>query len=230
MVRPSEREAVRARRQPGRATLLILAAVAGGSAAAYLLVGGQVVLALTLLLAFPAFLVLQRYPIAVIGVWLLVAPFLTSNEAGTSARSVYWLVHRALPVVAVLAVVATRLLRIRSRPLPTLAWPELAMLAYLVYSALSIAFTSPDAQATLYLLYDRVLIPMALYLLVRLLEPGERQLRVLLPILGFVLLSQALIGTLAWIAPGILPESWLGREGSRTVGSLQHPNVYGTTL
>ena len=32
------------------------------------------------------------------------------------------------------------------------------------------------------------------------------------------------------INPGVLPEGWLGREGSRTVGSLEHPNVYGTVV
>ena len=184
------------RRQPLRAGLLLAAAMAGGAVLAYLLVGGQIVIALTLLLAFPAFLVLQRYPVAVIGIWLLAAQFLTANEEGSSGRSVYWLVHRALPVVAVLAVVATQLIRFNSRALPRLGWPELAMVGYVIFSALSIAFTSTDIQATLYLLFDRVVIPMCLYLLVRLLEPGERELRMLLPILGFVLISQSVIGTL----------------------------------
>jgi O-antigen ligase len=217
-------------RHPLRAGLFVVVAVVGGAVLAYLLVRGQIVIALALLLAFPTFLLLQRYPVAVIGIWLLAAQFLTANEEGSSGRSVYWLVHRALPVAAVLAVMVTQLVRLRSRPLPRLGWPELAMVSYLAYSALSIAFTSPDVPATLYLLFDRVLIPMCLYLLVRLLEPGERQLRVLLPILGFVLISQSVIGGLAWINPGVLPEGWLGREGTRTVGSLQHPNVYGTVV
>ncbi len=213
-----------------RTGALVTSAAVGGAAVAYLLVGGQLVMALALLLAFPAFLVLQRYPIAVISVWLLAAPFLTSNEQGTSGRTVFWLVHRALPVVAVLAVVITRMVGIRRRPLPRLGWPELAMAAYVISTVLSVAFTSPEVEATLYLLYDRVFVPMCLYLLIRLLEPGERQLRLLLPVLGFVLVSQSLIGALSWISPELLPAGWLGREGTRTVGSLQHPNVFGTTM
>jgi O-antigen ligase len=195
---------------------------------AYLAASGHPEIALGLLLAVPVAAFVLRYPLSVIAIWLVVAPFLVATDGG-AIRIVYWLVHRMLPVVALANIMIGAKLGNRG-PLPRLHWPELAMFGYLVLSQVSILFTSSEVLATTYHLYDRVFIPMCLYLIVRFVQPDGRDLRRLLPIVVYLLLSQAAFGVLQWVAPEVLPDAWLGRLGTRTTGSLSHPNVYGTTM
>jgi O-antigen ligase len=195
---------------------------------AYLVVTGNTPFALALLLAVPAITLVLRNPLSAVAIWLLVTPFLVATDGG-AIRMIYWLVHRALPVVVVVNLVIGAKLGARG-PRPKLRWPELAMAGYLVLTQLSILHTSETPLATTYHLYDRVLIPMCLYLIVRLAQPDARDLQRMLPVVIFLLLSQAAIGVLQWAAPDVLPGFWLERVGLRTIGSLGHPNVYGTTV
>ena len=194
---------------------------------AYLVAKGHPEVALALLLAPPLAALVLRYPLVAVAVWLLVTPFLV--ETGGVVRLVYWLVHRTLPVAVLANILIGAKLGFREPP-PRLRWPEFAMAGYLVVSEVMILHTSEEVMATTYHLYDRVLIPMCLYLIVRYMQPGARDLRRVVPIIIFLLLSQAVIGVLQWAAPGVLPGAWLDRVGLRTIGSLSHPNVYGTTM
>ena len=222
----------RPRTDRARDALLLAGAAAAAllcaTVVAYLVAKGRPELALGLLLAVPAAIGILRYPLAAVAIWLVVTPFLVATDGG-AIRMVYWLVHRALPVIALLNLVIGAWLGAR-RTRPSLGWPEAAMVAYLALSQLSILFASADVLATTYHLYDRVFIPMCLYLIVRLAEPDERDLRRLVPIAVYLLVSQAAIGILQWAAPQVLPGAWLERIGLRTTGSLSHANVYGTTM
>jgi len=222
--RPPASVATRAARLIG----VVAAGLLCAALVAVLVANDQPAIALGLLLAVPAATVVLRYPLAAVAVWLVVTPFLVATDGG-AVRIVYWLVHRALPVVAVINIMIGAKLGERG-PLPRLRWPELAMVSYLALTELSILYVAPDVMASTYHLYDRVFIPMCLYLIVRFVQPDERDLRHLLPIVICLLLSQAVIGILQWTAPQALPEAWLTRLGSRTTGSLSHPNVYGTTM
>jgi O-antigen ligase len=99
-----------------------------------------------------------------------------------------------------------------------------------VATLFSIAFTSDQAGATAILFFDRVIIPMCLYLIVRLLEPDERDLKWMIPAILLVFLVQSLIGLLSWSAPGLVPSDWRGKIGARTTGTLRTPDVFGTTV
>ncbi len=200
-----------------------------GAVTAYLVATGKVVLALAVLLAVPIGYLVVKHPLSVIAIWLAFTPFLVTTEGG-SIRKAYWVVHRAIPVAALGVITAQVLLRDDTRRLPRLGWPEWAMAGYVGVSVLSILHTSDAAVATLFHLFDRVVVPMCLYLLVRLAPPGERELRRVIPVIAFLLVSQAVFGIASWVAPDVLPRAWLGRVGLRTTGSLGHPNVYGTTL
>lgn len=206
---------------------IVLVAVLAGIVIAYLIAGGRSVLVVGALALVPTVVILKRYPLAVMAIWLLAAPFVVDTSAD-STRRLYWLIHRAIPVAMLGMVLLVALLR-RTK-LPRLGWPELMMIGYLIAALLSVVYTSDDVTATTYHLYDRVFVPMCLYLLVRVLRPNERDLKRLLPVVIFILLSQAAIGILSWTSPQTLPATWLDREGSRTIGSLDHTNVYGTTL
>ena len=207
----------------------VLGAVLAATVVAYLVAEGHPEMALGLLLALPVASIVLRNPLSAVAIWLVVTPFLVATDGG-AIRMVYWLVHRTLPLVALANVMIGSALRIGDRRLPRLEWPELAMVGYLVVTQFSILFTAEDIMASTYHLYDRVAVPMFLYLLVRLVQPDEDAVRRVLPIAVYVLLSQTAFGILAWVAPQVLPSAWLGRVGLRTIGSLSHANIYGTTM
>ena len=207
----------------------LLAAILAGLLVANLVAVGYWYLALGLLLAGPMFVVLHRYPLVAISIWLVLAPLVAvTDDVGN--RKVFWLIHRALPVLTLGAIAVASLLGISDRKIAKLGWPEVMMGGYLVASVVSILYTSDDALATSYLIYDRVFIPMCLYLIVRLLPPEERDLRYLMPAVAFLLVTQSVIGLVQWVAPGALPSAWLVHAGDRTTGSLRDPNVYAVTV
>lgn len=211
-------------------TAALLAVAAGiGVVVAYLLGLGLWHLALILLVVAPAFYVLSRYPLAALMVWLAVDPLLMAIEGGGAARQLYWLVHRALPVGALLLIVLGRMIGVRREPFHKLGWPEVMVAGYLVLTVVSIAYRSPDTTATYIYMWDHVLVPLSIYLIIRLLAPDEYDLRRLVPFFAFFLVTQSVIGLLSIVAPGILPSSYLNRE-FRTTGTLRHPNVYGVSL
>jgi len=207
----------------------ILFALLASAATAYLVASGLWYVALALLLIVPGFVVLHRYPLAVVTVWLVLTPLVVETSNG-HLRKVFWLAHRGLPVLTLVVVVVGAVIGNRSRTLPKLGWPEIFMAGYVVATLLSIFYTSEEPAAAVILLFDRVVVPMCLYLIVRLLEPDEKDLRWLVPAVVFVLLTQSLIGVLSWTVPGALPSDWLGKFGERTIGSLRTPDVFGTTV
>lgn len=214
------------RRWPGH--LLWLTAAVGGSAVAAIAVSRGMWFELAaLLLVVPAFLIVHRYPMVTVAIWMLTLPFMSGLEDGGSLKLAYWLIHRLAPLATLVIVVASSMAKATNRRLPRLGVPELLMAGYLIVSAVSVLYLSNDVGAELRHLYDRVGVPMILYLLVRLLPPKRAELRKLTYILMFVLFSQALIGLAQWLAPGLLPGRLLGRAGERTTGSLDQANVFG---
>jgi O-antigen ligase len=220
-LRPSSRLTERAS-LAGQAGLALF----GGVVVAFLIASGRWYLAVACLLAVPAYIFIDRYPFAVVSMWIVLAPLVAVTES-TSTRKLFWIVHRGLPLATLLLLVFGALLGMRARRLPRLGPAELLMAGYVVATLLSIAYTSVTPKASAYHLYDAVVIPMCLYLLVRLVEPDEAALRAFVPAVMFLLVTQAAIGIAAWAAPGALPSEWLGKAGARTTGSLRSPDVYG---
>jgi O-antigen ligase len=214
---------------PAAGLALAVAAVTAGAAIGWLAGAGLWDLALVLILALPVFVALHRQPLLAIAVWLIVSPLVSVTDGG-GVRHVYWGVHRALPVVALAALVVARLLGLRARELPRLGWPEALMGGYVAVTLLSIGYTAPDAQANAYLLYDAVVIPMCLYLVVRLSDPDEGEVRRLVLAVVTILVVQAAIGLLSWKAPEFLPNEWVRKAGERTTGTLRSADVFGTTM
>jgi O-antigen ligase len=205
------------------------AAIAGGGAIGYLVAADLWYMALALVLALPAFVVLHRYPLVAITVWLFVSPLVSATD-GSRVRQVYWVVHRTLPVAALAALAVGALLGLRARSLPRLGWAEALMGGYVVVTLLSIGYTAPDARAKTYVLYDTVVVPMCLYLLVRLSDPDEEDVRRLVPAVVFILGTQAAVALLSWNAPEVLPDEWTRKAGQRTTGTLRSADVFGTTM
>jgi putative inorganic carbon (hco3(-)) transporter len=214
---------------PATGMALVVAAVAGGALIGRLAGAGLWDVALALLLAVPLFVALHRQPLLAVFVWLIVSPLVSVTDGG-GVRHIYWGVHRALPVLALAALAVSRVLGLRARRLPRLGWPEVLMGGYVVVTLLSIGYTAPDARANAYLLYDTVVIPMCLYLIVRLSDPDEEEVRLLVPAVVCVLAIQAAIGLSSWKVPVLLPDEWVRKAGERTTGTLRSADVFGTTM
>jgi O-antigen ligase len=204
--------------------ITLLAAVA-----AYMVVGGNWHIAAAMIFIPAALLVLHRYPYMGVVVWMLLAPFLMQTVT-TSSRQIYWIIHRGLPVLTLGIAIVSSALNIRKGELPRLRLPEFAMLGYLLVSILSILLQNNDPMQTLIRFYDAVIIPMCLYGIVRISMPGKGLVRWLIPLAVFITVTQAGIGILSWIRPGLLPSAWLGYAGERATGSVNNPGVFTTTL
>lgn len=196
---------------------------------AYLVVADLWMFAVVMVAALPIFVLLHRYPLTGLFVWLLLAEFLVASNGGT-IRKMYWLIHRALPLITLGIILLSYMLRIHKRRLPRLGGAELLMAGYLVATQLSVIYLSNDVMANSFYIYDRIFVPMCLYLLVRLMRPTEQDMRRLIPFLIFILIAQSVIGIVSWTVPQVLPSAWLDRVGTRTTGSLQSYSVFTCTV
>jgi hypothetical protein len=210
-------------------TTPVLLAVVVGIVVAASVARGQWYLAVGALGAAPAFAYLQRSPLVAVKVWLVLAPLVTVTDSG-ALRKLFWLVHRGLPIATLLVVLVGAIAGTSPRRFPRLGLPEVMMGAYVIVTLLSITYTTTEGLGNFYTLYDNVVAPMAIYLVVRLLEPDEDDIRSLVPCVAFLLVSQSVIGVTSWIAPGVLPSAWLGKVGERTVGSLRATAVFTTVI
>jgi O-antigen ligase len=220
---------------PALLTVLAGAGLVLAAGTAVLAYQERYLFALVAVVLVPVGVALARRPVTVVAIWLAVAPLLMTGDGGASRR-VFWLVHRGLPLAALGAIVLFPLLprlpglgRAAARRLPRLGFPEALMAGYLLATLASIALTSVDPMADVYQLYDRVAVPMVLYLIVRF-AVDDRTLERWFPALAVLVISQAAFGIASWLAPDLLPDAWLNRAGSRTTGSLRNPNVYGISV
>lgn len=204
-------------------------AVVLGVAAALLIVGGSWVFVVPLVVAIPALIVFLRYPFAAVLVWLVVFPFFTETPTA-SYRYMYWLLHRAMIPAALAMLLLATWLRIRKQLRIRWGRAELVMVLFLALLATNILMASSNPSQSFIHLYDRLIIPFCMYWFVRLVAPTARDITRLTWAALAALLPQVIIGLVGWFAPGMLPDQWLGRAGERTVGTLDNPAVYSSTL
>lgn len=209
--------------------VVLAAAVAAAFVVAYLIIADLWYFAAILIFALPALVVIHRHPFVSVLIWLWLAPFLLHTDTSTE-RYVYWAIHRGLPVLTLVLMALSAGLHIHRRKLPRPGPAEFAMAGYVLISVTSILWMNSQPVATFYLFYDRILIPMALYLIIRLSEPSEREIHWLLGTAIFIVLSQGFIGILSQFAPGFVPSEWMENAGERTVGTLINAAIYTIAL
>lgn len=208
---------------------ILITAAAAAFVVAYLIIAGLWYFAAILIFALPALVVIHRHPFVSVIIWLLLAPFLLHSETATE-RYVYWAIHRALPLLTLLLMALSAGLHIHRRKLAHPGPAEAAMAGYVLVSVASILWLNYQPVATFYLFYDRILVPMALYLIIRFAEPSEREIHWLLPAAVFIVLSQGAVGVLSQFAPGLVPSQWMENAGERTVGTLINAAIYTIAL
>lgn len=227
-----ERERPARRFLPGRELLVPGVVVAGGLAGlvlGYLVLEGLWYIGVVIVAALPALILIHRHPFLAVLIWLLVTPFLLHTETNY-LRYVYWILHRGLPPLALMILILSDGLQMRRRPLPRLGPAEVAMAGYMLASMLSIALQNGNPVAMFYLFYDRIIVAMCLYLLIRLSEPTDVEMRWLLGVAAFIVLTQSAVGVLSQFVPGVLPSTWMENAGARTVGTLINPAIYTIAL
>jgi O-antigen ligase len=198
-------------------------------AAALLIATGQLVFLLPLAAAIPALILFVRYPWAAVLLWVLLVPYVV-QEPFDGGRYLFWVFHRFMVPGTLAIVLVSGWLHIGRRPRVRLGRAELALLLFVVAAVVNIYLTARDPSRTLLRAYDRIFVPLMLYMLVRLSQPSEADWRRLAWFGAATLTGQAAIGLIGWFSPHALPENWLGRAGERMVGSVGNPAVFTTTL
>ena len=199
-----------------------------GSLAAVLIARGSWQLAAVLTLLVPLGLALIRYPFGVVLVWILILPIF--NGLGSIGALAWWLLHRSLIPIAIVLVILNDWLGLRQRPSVRLGVAEWVLMVFSVVGLGSSALAPEVSSRLLMQFYDLLIVPIGLYVLVRLAAPNERDYRNLLWVALFVVAVQSTIGFLSWIAPGLLPSGWKNLVGARATGTFNGPAVYTATL
>lgn len=209
--------------------LLVMAGLGlGGLGAAYLISQGLWAIAAGVILGVPALILLNRYPMGAFFLWCATMPFL---PFGTVPSYVFWVVHRALIPAALILVIIGRLMHDRPYDPVQLSWPELMMVLYLAFGAVTIIITRKAPQLYLYELYDRMGVPFAAYWLMRLVCPDKHDFKRLLPLLLGLCLAEIIVGFWARYVPQLLPSLWqIERMGNRMSGTFNNPTPYAYTL
>lgn len=202
---------------------LVLALAVGGAAAI-----GEWEAAVAVALAVPLAAVVLHSPWIAVMVWVGVMPFLVVDDSAIVSPGV-WAVHRMMIVATLVVVLVYRILGL-SQSRFRLSTTDIFVVAFIVLGMVNVVLLSSNPNRMTAAFFDHLIVPIAIYWLIRLADPGERELRRLVPVVVAVVAIQVGIGMLSWIAPGVLPAAWLGRAGERTIGSLGGPGPYTVTL
>ncbi|MEO8509631.1 MAG: O-antigen ligase family protein [Chloroflexota bacterium] len=212
-------------RWSGVATVVV--GILAGLAIAYLIATGNGQMAIGAALAVPIAALVVGDPFIGVILWVLTVPYFSGLSAETGP--VIWAVHRfGIPAVIVLTAVHSRLgwrrwgLRV--------GWVDLFLAAFIAIGLVNIVFLAPNTQRMIASFYDKMIVPIALFWLIRAMAPRRRELRMLVGAGLITLVTQSTIGLLSWVAPSVLPSAWLGRAGERTTGTLGGPAPFTITL
>ena len=211
-----------------RVTYALLAAAIGlGVVAGIFASQGHDRLTLATVLSLPIAVVVLRYPWAAVVLWLAITPFFVVGD-GTAGPDT-WVLHRMLiPAVLALSIVY-RVVGL-SRSDFRLSVIDLALAAFLLLAIANIWLFAGTPMRMSIAFYDKVIIPICLYWLIRVIDPRDREIRSLLWVFLWLVCVQFVVAALSWVAPGILPAAWLGRVGERAVGTVGGPGPYTVTI
>ncbi|MCQ3975049.1 MAG: hypothetical protein DPW09_16540 [Anaerolineae bacterium] len=207
--------------------LPLLGALTLGPLLAYMLVSQAWLPAVALVCVIPAVILLNRYPFSAVIIWLALIPIL---PYGRVQPQIYWVLHRALIPMALIITILLLIVKVRNRSV-RLGLPELVTLVYIGLVLFSILTTYRSPLTIIYMFFDRAVVGLTAYWLIRLAGLNGRELKRLVPFMFILCWAECVIGLLAWFAPQTLPEIWIfPQQGSRTTGTLGNPAAYSSTL
>lgn len=189
---------------------------------------GELEASVALALAIPLAIIVVTYPWSAVVVWFGVMPFLVVTDSASVSAGV-WAVHRMLVPGAIVVLLTYRMLGL-SRSRFRVSTVDVFVVCFLVLAYINIFALSNNPFRMSVALYDNLVVPIGVFWLVRLSDPGSAELRRLVPVILAIAVVQVGVGVLSWVAPGVLPGAWLGRAGERTIGTLGGPGPYSVTL
>ena len=209
--------------------LPLLLGVALAGLVAILIARGPWPLALVVALAVPLAVALIHCPFAAVPAWFLLAPFTLEGGFSIGVQA-YWAIYRCLlPLALVLAILKNWFGPRERRPV-RLGPAEYAALVFAVLTIASVGFLGPDHYYTFVRSFDLIMVPLLLYMVVRLTPFGERDFRLLAASGLIAIVAQSALGVLSWINPDALPEQWQSLAGARAIGTFPDPASYTATL
>lgn len=175
----------------------------------------------------PVAILLNKYPLGAIMVWMAVMPWFPFSQA---YKFVYFTVHRMLIPMALGFLILSRMMKLKEYRRVRIELPELATLGFAVMALISI-FVTRMHWKTIFTLEDRFLVPVAAYWLIRLSNAQRSDLRRMIPLMAFLCLAECVIGLLSWFVPQAIPPIWRSALfGHRVTGSFNAAGLYGYTL
>jgi O-antigen ligase len=203
---------------------VVIMALGAGTAAGI----GEWEASLAVAVAVPLAIVVAAYPWSAVMIWFGVMPFLVVDESASVSAGI-WAAHRLLVAATVVVLLVYRMLGL-SRSRFNVSTVDVFVVGFIVLAYLNIFVLSNNPTRMSIALYDALVVPIGLFWLVRLVDPGTKDVRRLLVVVTAIVLVQVAVGVLSWLAPGVLPGAWLGRVGERTIGTLGGPGPYSVTL
>ena len=182
--------------------------------------------AIGMLLMVPFAIALISRPFLGIILWLLVMPFIgiLPNPA-----MMYWFFHRILIVLVLALTIINNRWRETDKHVQ-LKLPDIAVLTLVGFVPILIIASQTDLYQPLINGVDRILIPLLIYISIRLNPLDKEDNKLLLWTVLFVAVSQGLIGLMSIFAPGVLPSSLQAYRQGYASGTLANPNVYAIAL
>ena len=203
---------------------IVIGALGAGTAAGM----GEWEASLAVAVAIPLAMVVAAYPWSAVMIWFAVMPFLVVDDSASVSAGV-WAAHRLLVAATVGVLLVYRMLGL-SRSKFNVSTVDVFVVGFIVLAYVNIFALSNNPTRMSVAIYDALIVPIALFWLVRLVDPTTKDLRRLLVVVTAIVLVQVTVGVLSWLAPGVLPGAWLGRVGERTIGTLGGPGPYSVTL
>jgi len=207
--------------------LTFFIAIGMGFLLGYLSSRGNWFYALALAAAAPLTVVFSRRPFLGVILWLLIMPL---SSALPNPELLYWTIHRILIPLTLILAILPRLIHNSKLPPLRLGIPEVCVLLLVAYIPLSLVVTDAIGREPMRKYLDRFVIPICIYLAVRLTTLDKRNLFLLEWTAFAVAIIQNGIGFLSWIMPSVLPRVWHHNIGYRTAGSLGDPAVFTSLL
>jgi O-antigen ligase len=189
---------------------------------------GDWLYAFALAMLAPMALLFSARPFIGVILWLLLMPL---YSVFPNRELMYWVIHRILITITLFMALLPRLANSSRLPRFRLGPIEVCIALLAIYVPISILISGRDLNVVLTRGYiERMLIPFAMYLIMRLSVFDHWKQRLLQWTVFFIALSQCTIGLLSWFLPGVLPPLWLSFYTVRMSGSLLNPNVYAVVL
>jgi O-antigen ligase len=196
---------------------------------AYFIAVGLWPLSVGLVFLIPMAILLNRYPLVALIVWLVILPFFPPVGAN---RFLYWVIHLSLIPLALGVNIISRMFRLQHHPPVKLTLADVSIIIYIVLVSFSILYHHGPDYAYFLNFANRTVVGFMAYWFIRFLNPSERDLGLLTWLMLILVIAEGVIGLISWFAPALLPRVWIteGLLGDRVTGSFSEPGAYSTAL